>query len=301
MPRIWSVDFTGSSWLTWTTSTTCSVFGSIDLTDLATLTASTQAYTFEGRGNNTLKSSSKTWGKNIIINAPGWTLSLWDNFSNPTSTASLTLTAWTFNANNKNLVISWFNGSNSNTRSLIMGSWIWEIWVTSSTNWDITTTTNLTLDAWTSTIKYTWVLATNRYFSAGWKTYNNFWNATTWAYAIIIEWSNTFNDFKIDAGRTVKFTNSTTQTVTTFTALWTSWSHITISNTSSTTHATLAKAWWWTITGCDYIDIQEITWSPDLTWYIGANSTDVGDTCTNIYLSDAPAPGGNTTNFFMFF
>ena len=50
MPRIGSVDFsTVSGAKTWTTSTACSVFGSINLTNLTTLTASTQDYTFEGR------------------------------------------------------------------------------------------------------------------------------------------------------------------------------------------------------------------------------------------------------------
>lgn len=48
MPRIGSVDFsTVSGAKTWTTSTAASVFGSIDLTNLHTLTASTQIYTFE--------------------------------------------------------------------------------------------------------------------------------------------------------------------------------------------------------------------------------------------------------------
>lgn len=57
MPRIGSVDFSTSSNKTWATSTIASVFGSIDLTNLATLTASTQTYTFEGRGSYTITSA----------------------------------------------------------------------------------------------------------------------------------------------------------------------------------------------------------------------------------------------------
>lgn len=49
MPRIGSVDFSTSANKTWTTSTVCSYFGSINLTNLATLTASTQTYNYEGR------------------------------------------------------------------------------------------------------------------------------------------------------------------------------------------------------------------------------------------------------------
>lgn len=68
MPRIGSVDFTGSSGLTWTTSTTCSVFGSINLTNLTTLSGGGQPYTFEGRGSNTLNTSGLSLSKVIILN-----------------------------------------------------------------------------------------------------------------------------------------------------------------------------------------------------------------------------------------
>jgi hypothetical protein len=81
MPRIGSVDFTGSSNKTWTTSTACSVFGSINLTNLTTLTASTQTYTFEDRGSNTLTSAGKVWAKTFGINTIAGTLTITDNFT----------------------------------------------------------------------------------------------------------------------------------------------------------------------------------------------------------------------------
>ena len=177
--------------------------------------------------------------------------------------------------------------------TLTLGSGTHLITGTSGDLWNVVGT----ISSNTSTIKFTGGLTGDINFTGGSKsTYYNLWNATTNSYSLIIKGSNTFNNFKIDAGRTVKFTNSTTTTVNTFTALGTSGAHITISNTNSTTHATLAKAGGGVITGCDYIDIQEITGSPDLTWYIGPNSTDAGSTCTNIYLSDAPSFGFSKMN-----
>jgi hypothetical protein len=119
------------------------------------------------------------------------------------------------------------------------------------------------------------------------QTYYNFWNATSGAYGIKISGTNTFNDFKIDAGRTVKFTNSTTQTVTTFTASGTAGNLITLRNSSSTTKATLAKAGGGVI-DVDYLDIDYIIGSPEDTWYVGENSVDGGNN-TNIYFEAAPS------------
>lgn len=72
MPRIGGVNWTGATNTpTWTTSTACSVFGSITLISGMTLTASTQAYTFEGRSTYTITNGTKTWAKQFTMNAPG--------------------------------------------------------------------------------------------------------------------------------------------------------------------------------------------------------------------------------------
>lgn len=295
MPRIWSVDFTWSSWLTWTTSTACSVFGSINLTNLATLTASTHGYTFEWRGSNTLTSAWKTWAKIITINVPWWTLTLSDDLSFWSSAYYLQVDWWTFDANDKNYTWSSFVSNSWSTRTIYMWNWLWTLY------WDNTSILNmsstwLTFYPELSTIKFTAVLTENKQFVWWWLTYNNFWNATTWDYVILIIWSNTFNDFKIDAWRQVKFTQSTNNTVTTFTTPNT-WDKVVL-RSSTTTNATLTKAWWWVIS-CDYIDIDYITGSPDTTWYMWTHSTDWWHN-SQIYFTKPPATT-NTTNFFMFF
>jgi len=305
MSRIGSIDFTGATNTpTFTTSTVASVFGSITLISGMTLTASTQAYTLAGRGSYTLDSGGKSWAKAFTINAPGGTITLKSNFT-MAKDILLTITNGTLScvdgANNWIISAGRFQIGAAATVSLGSGTHL--------ATWDGSLTTlfqsflGATFSANTSTLKFNGALTANVYLDSGTVNYNgmNFWNATTNNFALVVIGSGTFNDFKIDAGRTVKFTNSTNTTVTTFTALGTSGSHITLSNTSGTTHATLTKAGSGLISGCDYIDASYLTGSPADTWYIGANSTDaVGSSLTNIYLLDGPV-SGNTTDFFHFF
>ncbi len=288
MPRIWWVDFSTSANKTWTTSTVCSFYGSINLTWLAALTNSNNLYLYEWRGSNTLNLWGFVLSKWLTIDCVSWTLTLWSDYNNTftDNSRSLTLNSWTLTCWTY-WVKTWiFFSSVSTTRTLNMGSWLWEITWTASSCFNCNTSTNLTLNSQTSTIKVTSWLLWNADVYLGWKTYYNFWNATTWNYSLGINQSNTFNDFKINAGRTVKFTNSTTQTLNTFTALWTALNKITLRNSSSTTKATLAKAWWWVIS-CDYIDVDYIIWSPISTWYMWANSTDWWHN-TNVYFTAPP-------------
>ncbi len=299
IPRIGSVVWTGATNTpTWTTSTACSVLGSITLISGMILTASTETYTFAGRGSYTLDSGGLTWEKPITLNAPSGTLTLKNNFTMGI-TRTFTITTGTLTcvdgANNWVISAGLVSVASSSSAILTLGSATHLITGTAGTVWSFGA--NGVLTANTSTIKLTGALTGGIAFNGGGKTtYNNLWNNTTNAQILTVTDTNTFADFKIDAGRTVKFTNSTTTTVTTFTALGTSGSHIVISNTSSTTHATLAKAGGGVISGCDYIDIQEMTGSPANTWFIGANSTDTGNTCTNIYLSNAPTFSGFQLN-----
>lgn len=263
MPRIWSVDFSTSSNKTWTTSTVCSFFGSINLTNLTALTASTQTYNYEWRSSSTLTSAWFSFAKNIGINAPGWTLTLWDIFS---STGQIVLTSGTFTTNNFNATCSSVNTTNSNVRTFNL--WSSTLTLTDiGTIWNAATSTNLTLNAGTSTIKATNTTASARTFAGWWKTYNNFWHAgwAGWA-ALTISWSNTFADFKDDGSvaHSILFTAGTTQTVTTFTVNGTAWNLITLNSTTTATHA-LVKSWGWTIT-CNYLNIQHSVATPWSTW-----------------------------------
>jgi hypothetical protein len=238
------------------------------LTNLATLTASTQKYTYEGRGSSTLTSAGKTWAKPFDIKAPLWTLTLWDNFNDDGNFIYLVLYNGTLTAT-QNIKFGNFQ-TGTGTKTINMGSGTWELYGSGGSLWSVATSW-LTFNRDTATIKIT----TNNAdftFNWNWLTFNNIWNASTGTSVMTMQGSNTFNDFKIDAGRSMKFTTGTTQTVNTFTATGSSGNLITINSTTTGTHA-LAKAGGGTIS-CDYLSVQHSVASPANTWYAGLNSTD---------------------------
>lgn len=206
MTRTGSWDFTGSNGITWTPSTAASFFGSINLTDLATLTGSSQTYTYEGRGTSTLTSAGKTWAKAVTIDAPGGTLSQGDAFI---TTSTLTLTSGTFNSAGFNTTAFNVVGTGSATRVLSLGASLWTITRGNGNIWNVTST-GLTLNAGTSTLKFTGVLDAARTFDAAGLTYYNLWNNTTGAFAFQFTGSNTFNQVRHDSGRTWNLTAGTT-------------------------------------------------------------------------------------------
>ena len=285
MARIGGVIWTGATNTpTWTTSTVTGVYGSITLISDMTLTSSTEGYTFYGRGSHTLTTAGKTWAKNIGIAIQGGTLTLQDDFTIGSSNI-FTINNGTFDANDKNLSIGKLSIA-TGTKTISMGSGTWII-TGASNQIIISSTDNLTFNRETSTVKLTGTLTDNTTLDLKGLTWYNFWNATTGDYYITIASSNTFNDFKIDANRKMKFAAGTTQTVNTFTATGTAGNLIVIRSTT-TTNATLAKAGGGTIS-CDYIDIDYITGNPDTTWYMGTHSTDGGHN-TRIYFTEPTMP-----------
>lgn len=301
MARIGAFNFTNAANSpTLAGSTDCQLQGSVTL--ISAMTVSNISWAMIGRRTMIIDTGGCTsfTGQIDVVTYSG-KVQLNNNL---VGLSMLSLYAGELDANDYDITMQRFytihNANYGTTRTLKMGNGTWTLNRASFALWNVDSTSGLTFDAEGSTIKVTSVLTGDITLVFGALTYNNFWNNSTGAYILTVgNASTTFNDFKIDAGRSMKFTNYTTTTVTTFTALGTSGSHITIANSSGTTHATLAKAGGGTISGCDYIDIQEITGSPATTWYIGANSTDTGSTCTEIYLLDGPATS-NTSNFFNF-
>lgn len=277
MPRAGkNINWTGvANTPTWTTSTTASVFGSLTLVSGMTLTASSQTYTFEGRGSYTLTSAGKSWSKPITLDAPGGTLTLQDDLTITPTNITLLITRGTFNANNSNVTVGRFNSTNSNTRTITMGSGTWSIIDTAATTvWNTGIVTNLTLNANTSTIKFTGSTANIRIFVPGGLTFNNFWfsNATANG-GLTVTGNNTFNDFKVDGGtaQTIRFAAGSTQTVSTFTVSGTAGNLISLDSSTTGTY-TLTKAGGGVVSS-DYLNIQHSVATPASTWYAGANST----------------------------
>ena len=105
----------------------------------------------------------------------------------------LTLTNGSFNANNKNVTAGGFASNNSNTRTLTMGSGIWD-GIGVGNVWNFATTTGLTFSANTSTILFSATTGSARTFAGGGLTYNNFTiGGATGTSTLTISGSNTFN------------------------------------------------------------------------------------------------------------
>lgn len=184
-------------------------------------------------------------------------MTLGDNFAG----GALFVQSGTFDANDKDLVILSFTPGTSFVRRVDCGSGTWEL-TDSSTVINVLTPANLTFNAETSTFKLT-NGSSNTTIAGGGLTFYNLWIATSGAFTTTITGSNTFNDIKINAGRSILFTTGTTQTVTTFTATGEALNLITLRSTT-TTNAILTKTGGGTIS-CDYVDIDYITANPDTT------------------------------------
>lgn len=241
---------------------TWNLYGSLTLDAGMTWTQS-EIIAFRGRGSQTITTAGKTmfW---LSFYAPGGTYTLQDDLTG--SGNRLTFDAGTFDANDFDVTSTVYT-LNANA-TINMGSGTWLITATSTSPvWD---NNGATINAETSLLKMTGALVNAVAFNGGNATYNNFWNATTGAFAVTIADSNTFADFKIDAGRTQKFTAGTTTTVQTFTAVGTPGNLITIDSNNTSTHA-LVKSTPGDIS-CDYMDIQHSVATPGATWYAGLNS-----------------------------
>ncbi len=202
---------------------------------------------------------------------------------NLTTTSTLTLTSGTFDAAGYDVTATSFASSNSNTRTLKLGAGTWTL-TSTGTIWNCATTTGLTVTPGTSTIKFTDSSSSSKTFSGGGKTYYNIWLTGTGTGTFDFVGSNTFNGLKVDnPPHTLRFTGSTTTTVTTYTGNGASGSLMSLVSISGT--FTIAKTGGGTITGL-YLSITNSTASPTVTFY-AVNSTDGGGN-TNWTFSVAP-------------
>ena len=224
----------------------------------------------------TITSNGKALGT-TTVDGSGITVTLADDMtvgSAGGSTTLLTLTRGTFNAAGFNVTAGGFQSSNTNTRTLSMGSGTWTITYNGTpgtTAWLTATTTNLTLNPGTSTISF--VTASSQIFSGGGLTYYNINQAG--AGALVINGSNTFNNITNSVQpATVTFTSGTTQTVSNFGLSGTSGNLVTINSTTLGSRANLSKASG--VISAQYLSIKDSNATGGATWY-ALNSTDLGN------------------------
>jgi hypothetical protein len=268
-----ALTITGNSWwknLNFTGSTSTVTAPNQNFAGNITLGGGTYNTSFVGTmfASGTITCAGKTFGgagANVLtINGSGITVDLGDDFYGQ----NLTLTQGTFTTNNFNVTtVAFFQGSNSNTRALNMGSSTFSI----GTNWQFLTSTGMTLNAGTSTISMT--SASAKTFAGGGLTYYNLNQGG--AGALTISGSNTFNDITDTVQpSTVTFTAGTTQTVSNFSLAGTAGNLVTINSATPGSQFTLSKS-----SGqvaAQYLSIQDSNATGGANWY-ATNSTNVSN------------------------
>ncbi len=226
---------------------------------------------------------------------------LQDNLTN-SSTGTLILTSGTLDINGKTLSCWWFSSSNSNVRTLKINGGILDLKFDTANTilWDVSTSTNLTVDTTNGgTIKVSAATGNRRVFQGASLTYPNFWISNTSTGSLDITGSNTFSDFKGDGGgaHTIKFTVGTTTTVSTFNVNGIAGNLIILNSTTTGTH-NLIKIGGGSIS-CDYLNIQHSVATPVNTWYAGLNSTNNQATSTagSGWIFSIPQTGKSFLNF----
>lgn len=198
------------------------------------------------------------------------TLTFQDNIS---TTGRLEIVKGTVNTNSKTCSFSYIViSSSANPSALTCGSS--SITLTSSSGIDFETNgSNFTFTCGTSTIHLTSTSSSTKFYGNGKTFYNVYFDGTTGGGTI--SGSNTFTELKLSpsTAKTYKFTDGTTQTVTTFTATGSPGKNITLTGTSTGG---------WTISkssgtvSCDYLNIQYSTATGGATWSAGYYSVNRG-------------------------
>lgn len=215
--------------------------------------------TFAGRGSQTITSAGRTFTQEFSINTPGGSVTLQDAFeTNRAAAAAIGLVSGTFDANNYNVTcsaaIGGFNSSNSNIRTIAIGSGTWTIGGSGST-WNISNSTNLTVTG-TGTISLT--SASAKTFAGGGISYSGITLNQGGAGTLTTQGSNTFanitNSYSATGATTIAF-GTTTQRVADFTATGEAGRVLTIQGSSATSPCTLIH----TGTGDINVDYLNIT------------------------------------------
>lgn len=266
------VGFTGS--FSSTGNATLTIFGSLTL-GTGGLSAGWTSISMgsTSTGNTITTNGSSTAVDSIFFGGVGGVWTLQDNWTE-TINSIFAFTNGTFDANSHDMSFGAYYITGSSARTLTMGSGTWTVKNGDGFGkfWDATTTTNLTFNPNTSTIKYISTSAVT--FTGGGLTYNNIWfSKGTSTTSITVSGSNTFNNFKDDGTGThsILFTTGTTQTFTTFTVSGIPSHLISINSTTTGTHA-LVKTGGGVINS-DYLNIQHSVATPSSTWYAGTHST----------------------------
>lgn len=221
-----------------------------------------------------ITSNGVVFNHEISLNSSSAGLTLLDALSMG-STHTITINGGLLNANNKNITTGFFVSSNSNTRSILMGSGTWTLTGT-GTVWNITTATGLTFNAGTSTIVANDASASSKTFAFNNMTYNNLRLSGAGSGTFIIGVSTvttTFNNITVD---------TPPHTVQVFAGKTLIASSLTWSGTAgnlNTFQSTVNGTPWFILdnnpVSLDYISLQDSAAAGNIPFYAGIHSTNV--------------------------
>jgi hypothetical protein len=252
----------------------------------------TSTQTFSGRGTITFTSAGKTITFPVIVDAPGGTFQLGDNFS---LNNTLVLTSGTLNANNFNLTCTTFDSNNGNVRTLTMGSGLWTFSGTGNV-WNTGTTTNLTFNKNTANILLSSTSTNSRSFTGGLAFNKLTIGGATGTSTFSLFGTNQFTE--LAATKTVAHTitlGSTPGTIDTWSVTGSSGNVVTLNSSTLGTRRTFNLT---NVTsGIDYLSVRDIGVNQTDRFYVGANSTNVSNNSNVIFT--APPTTTATGNFFV--
>ena len=235
----------------------------------------------------------------------GTTLQLGDAFTSNSATNS-SVSNGTFNTAGYNFTVFGFSYTSSSTRTIAFGSSTWTI-TGSSISFTATSATNLTVTG-AATGKISMTSASAKTINPGaasgnygqWPTLDQ---GGAGALTIVTPvggaaFYNITNSYSATGATTITFQSTNITTVSNFTATGASGKVLTINSSTSGTAAKLVLSGGGQVSTSDYLSIKDSNASPALTWYAGANSTNVSGNTGWIFTA-APTTSGSG-NFLMF-
>ena len=255
------------------------VAGSVTL--VAGMTYSHSAtVTFTGTG--TLTTAGKSFSA-VNVNGAGITLTLGDALN--TGARNFTVTQGTFDAAGYNVTVGGtFASTNSNVRTITMGSGLWTLGGT-GTIWNTATTTNLTFNKNTANILLSNTTSTARTFNGGGLLFNKLTiGGATGTSIVNLGGVNTFSELASTktVAHTISFlstANGTTIDVWSVTG--------TVGNVVSVVSGTVGTQRSFNLTnvtsGIDYLAVRDIAVNQTNRFYVGANSINNGNNLNVIF------------------
>jgi hypothetical protein len=272
-------------------STAATRYGSFILGSGVTISGA-EIQTFAGRGTMTFTSAGKTITFPVIVDAPGGTFQLGDNFS---VSATVTLTRGTLNANNVNLTCITFSSNNSNVRTITMGSGLWTLTGVGDV-WNTITITNLTFNKNTANILLSSTTTGGRSFRSNLAFNKLTIGGATVTSLFALDGTNSFTE--LASSKTVAHTISLVGnqgTIDTWSVTGSLGNVVTLNSFTTGTRRTFDLT---NVTsGIDYLSVRDIGVNQTDRFYVGANSTNVSNNLNVIFT--APPTTTATGNFFV--